>query len=96
MTDTNTQQKKWGKEDDAKLAELFRKGKRDGGVSSDDLNQKTIKEVILKHFTNREYKNFAPLFRAKARAWNIDQRLSGARSKFLYSFVLLFRVSHNH
>jgi hypothetical protein len=82
------EQKKWGKGDDAKLAELFQKGPRTGGVSSTDLNAKTIHKVITGHFPTREYKNFAPLFRSKARAWNIDQALTGQRSKFLYSFAM--------
>jgi hypothetical protein len=81
-------QRKWGKADDTKLAELFRSGPRGGGVSSTDLVAKNIHAVIQAHFPSREYKNFAPLFRSKARAWNIDQALAGQRSKFmLYSFA---------
>ena len=76
-------QKKWGKEDDVKLAKLFRNGIRKGGVDPNDLAAKTIHQVLTKHFPSRNYGSFAPLFRAKARAWNIDQTLSGKRSKFM-------------
>jgi hypothetical protein len=84
--------KKWGKEDDAKLAELFRRGPRSGGVSSLDLNAKEIRKVNENHFPLRPFKNFSPLFRSKARAWNIDQSLTGARSKLMCSFC---HVSHD-
>jgi hypothetical protein len=78
--------KKWGKADDAKLANLFQKGIRAGGASSTDLNSKNIHHIIRAYFPNREYKNFAPLFRSKARAWNIDQTLTGQRSKCVLYF----------
>ena len=73
--------KKWGVEDDKKLAELFRRGPRSGGISTSDLGSKAIHAIIAKHFPEREYKNFAPLFRGKARAWNVNQTLTGQRSK---------------
>ena len=75
--------KKWGKEDDAKLAELFRRGPRAGGVSPRDLGNKAVESTRDKYFKEREYKNFAPLFRKKARAWNLNQTLNGARRKFV-------------
>jgi hypothetical protein len=73
--------KKWGKEDDAKLAELFRRGPRNGGVSTKDLSAKAIKKVNEAYFKERAYKNFGPLFRKKARAYNLNQTLNGARRK---------------
>ena len=76
----------WSKKDDAKLAELFRKGPSHGGISSNDTSVNTAKKVLLTHFPERckpdvhkAYKNFGPLFREKARAWNINQTLTGAR-----------------
>jgi hypothetical protein len=83
MADERQKDKKWGKEDDAKLASLFRKGASHQGVSSTNLSADAIKAVNDKHF-KRDNKNFAPLFRSKARAWNIDQTLIGARSKFMF------------
>ena len=78
MTDnTNKAVKKWDKEDDAKLAALFRKGLSHGGISATDLNVNTIKSINDKYFKEREAKNFTPLFRAKA-------RVCGARSKFMF------------
>jgi hypothetical protein len=73
--------KKWGKEDDVKLAELFRRGARNGGVSTTDLGAKAVKAVNQEHFPERDYKNFGPLFRKKARAWNLNETLSGGRSE---------------
>jgi hypothetical protein len=85
--------KKWGKLDDRKLSDLFRKGKPSGGVSSTALNAKDIRKVLKAHFPSREYKNFAPLFRSKARAWNIDQTLTGQRSKFVvYHFAMCHTI----
>jgi hypothetical protein len=85
--------KKWGKLDDRKLSDLFRKGERSGVVSSTDLNAKDIRKVLKAHFPNQEYKNFAPLFRSKARAWNIDQTLTGQHSKFVvYHFTMCHTI----
>jgi hypothetical protein len=58
--------KKWGKLDDRKLSDLFRKGEPSEGVSSTALNAKDIRKVLKAHFPSREYEKFAPLFRSKA------------------------------
>lgn len=52
---------KWSKDDDAKLASLFRKPRSKGGVSASDLTADTVRAVGEKHWPGREYKNFAPL-----------------------------------
>ena len=83
-------EKKWGKEDDAKLQELFRKGPHKGGVSTTDLDIKAIKAINQKHFPSREYKNFAPLFRKKARAWNLAETLKGGKSLTPFASVSSF------
>jgi hypothetical protein len=70
---------KWNKGDDKKLAELFRRGKKDHGVNSKDLSKESIHKVIEKFYPERNYKSFAPLFRTKARAYNLGQSLAGAR-----------------
>ena len=74
--------KKWGKAEDLKLADLFKRGLRSKGVSPTDLSTKAIRAVLETHFPDREYRSFAPLFRAKARKWNIDQTLRGERGKY--------------
>lgn len=70
----------WTKADDAKLAALFRKGPHKG-ISTKDLKPKTIHQIIDQHFADKKYANFAPLFRRKARAFEIDKDLSGSRKK---------------
>jgi len=52
------------------------------GVSTADLSAKEIQKVNKEHFKEREYKNFGPLFRKKARAWNMNRTLCGSRRKF--------------
>ena len=74
-----TTQKKWGPDEDTKLARLFSVRPSRGGVSSLDLSQKAVKAVHSKHFPERPYKTFAPLFRRKARDWELNKTLSGAR-----------------
>ena len=69
----------WGKDEDLKLHRLFKVRNDRGGVDSRDLIQKAIKEVQEEHFPDRPYRSFAPLFRNKARKWNINNALLGAR-----------------
>ena len=69
----------WGKNEDLKLHRLFKIRNDRGGVDSRDLTQKSVKAVQEKNFPDRPYKNFAPLFRSKARRWNINHALLGAR-----------------
>ena len=75
------QPKKWSPENDLQLFELFRKGPRRGGISPKDLNPKVVRKEIERHFPGRTYESFAPTFRKKARAWLLEQELSGARSE---------------
>ncbi len=70
---------KWGAADDAKLAYLFRRGPKNGGVTTGDLSVTYVQSVHSKYFPARNYKNFAPLYRKKARAWNIEKSLEGSR-----------------
>lgn len=71
--------KRWSKADDAKLAAYFRQGRRNGGINSTDLTKSHIDEVIKEFFPDRKYSSFAPLFRNKARAWNLANSLNGSR-----------------
>ena len=79
VTETTTN-KKWGKQDDAKLANLFRRKK----VNPAKLDKETIKKVWTQYFPERRYENFAPLFRRKCRGWSIEQTLRGGRKEGKY------------
>tara|TARA_B100000780_G_scaffold251616_1_gene198338 strand:+ start:47 stop:328 length:282 start_codon:yes stop_codon:yes gene_type:complete len=71
----------WGKEHDRKLLELFDRRTNRGKVSTEDLSKKYIESVLKKHFPGRSYKSFSPLFRKKARKYNLDKALEGERKK---------------
>ena len=38
---------------------------------------KAVQAIHKKHWPGEEYKNFAPLFRRKARSWNVNKSLTG-------------------
>ena len=80
----------WGKNEDLKLHRLFKIRDDRGGIDPRDLTQKTVKKVQEAHFPDRPYKNFAPLFRSKARRWNINHTLLGARLSQGKLMTLLF------
>ena len=56
---------RWAKPDNEKLVRLFRTRVDRGGVSSTDINQKSIQKVISKHFPDLSYNAFSTLFRKK-------------------------------
>ena len=78
-TSASTKPQAWNKTDDTKLKALFKKEVRRGGLDSQDLDSKTIHKVIADHYPDRKYNTFAPLYRKKARQFNIGQTKSGAR-----------------
>ena len=83
----------WNKSDDKKLKALFKKQVRRGGLDSQDLDSKTIHKVIVDHYPDRKYVSFAPLYRKKARQYNIGQTKLGARKKAickLFCFIISF------
>ena len=71
----------WSKEDDAKLASLFRKGKKNKGASSKDISKDHIREIAKKHWKERsegkQLDSFCRLYRKKARIWNLNKTLTG-------------------
>jgi len=67
----------WSDEDDTALAQLFRSKK----VSATDLHKDTLHKVNDKYFPIREFKNFSPLFKAKAAQWSLNKYLTGRRKK---------------
>jgi hypothetical protein len=75
--------RRWGKEEDAKLAQLFRTPHN--GVDPSKLDIKTVKAVHEKYFPDFLYRNFAPLYRDKARDFSVDQSLKGHRASKLLS-----------
>ena len=77
----STTSNKWNKEQDRKLLKLFNLPESRGGISTLDLSAAKIKEVINRHFPERQYSSFAPIYRRKARAFNISKSLDGARKK---------------
>ena len=83
----------WKKTDDKKLKALFKKEVRKGGLDSQDLDSKTIHKVLAEHYSDRKYVSFAPLYRKKARQYNIGQTKAGARKKAtckLFCFIISF------
>ena len=90
-----------GKTEDLKLQKLFKLRNDRGGVDSTDLQQETIKVVRAQHFPDRTYKNFAVLFRSKARKWNLNNALLNSRratgefttlSLIKFVFILLIKL----
>ena len=96
----------WGHTENSKLQKLFIQRSNRGGVDSKNLNASHIRSVLEEHFPDRVYNNFAPLFRAKARKFNLNQELEGARQTRgkncyhffteipLYSFVIAHKNCH--
>ena len=74
----------WTLADDKKLAQLFRRGSVSrGGLSSKNIKPSDIHDAINRFFPEytKRYSSFAPLFRRKANAWNIEQEIAGKRRK---------------
>ena len=96
-----SQTQPWGKTEDLKLHKLFQLRKDRNGVDPTDLQQETIKVVRAQHFPDRTYKNFAVLFRSKARKWNLNNALLNSRratgefttlSLIKFVFILLIKL----
>jgi len=71
--------KKWGKEDDAKLFALFRQPTN--GLDPNQTDLKSCKAAHQRFFPEREYKNFAPLYRKKCSEFLLESELSGTRKR---------------
>jgi hypothetical protein len=67
----------WGTAGDAKLLQLFRTPHN--GVDATKLDMESVKAIHSKFFPEKKYANFAPLYRGKARAFNVSQTLDGHR-----------------
>ena len=70
----------WNQGDNTNLRNLFERGTRNHGLDPEALDSKTIKSVIRSYWPERKYNTFAPLYRRKAREFNLDRTLSGNRS----------------
>lgn len=66
----------WSDPEDAKLAQLFRQKK----VSSVDLSIDGLRKAHA-YFSERDTKNFYPLFKGKCAQWNLNKYLTGRRKK---------------
>lgn len=71
---------KWGKAQNQLLQSLFEKRLDRGGISPEDTTRKTVEAVRNKYFPGRTYASFAPLFRRKARQFQLNESLNGARA----------------
>ena len=63
---------RWNSSDNKKLSDLFRKGPRSNGVDPKALDAKSVEAAREEFFPSNAYKNFAPIFRKNARAWNLE------------------------
>ena len=81
---------RWGKSDDEKLAELWRTGRN--GINPEDLSIEAVKNIHRTHFSQFKYENFAPLYRDKARSWNVNRTLEGHRKSEYHTTVLACRL----
>jgi hypothetical protein len=68
---------RWGTSDDAKLQSLWRSPHN--RVDHTKLDQSTVRAVHQAHFASTKYRNFAPLYRSKARAFGVSLTLDGHR-----------------
>ena len=85
---------RWNPSDDAKLTALWTTPH--SGADSTKLDIASVKAVHAKHFSDKKYSNFAPLYRNKARAFNVAKTLDGHRkSRYPHSalYPLRARVS---
>lgn len=77
---------RWGAADDAKLVALWRTPHN--GIDPTKLDIDSVKQVHQKHFSNYKYANFAPLYRGKARAFNVSVTLDGHRKSAYHSLSM--------
>ena len=70
---------RWGTSDDRKLVSLWRIPHN--GIDHTKLDQTSVKAVHQKHFVTFNYKNFAPLYRSKARDFGVSLTFDGHRKR---------------
>ena len=71
----------WTAADDRKLAELFGRGTRNGGIGHKDTSPDAINKLIKLHFPGRTYNLTAQLFKRKSAEWILNKDLESARGK---------------
>ena len=90
----DSQDEKWGKQHDARLKDLVRKGPSKGGITTKDTTRKYIREVLHKHFPDRlnigknPLDNFVRIFHNKIRTFKVGESYRGARSKLFLVYFL--------
>lgn len=68
---------RWNKADDAKLIQLWRTTRN--GVDPLKLDVPSVKAVHQRYFPDKKYENFAPIYRNKARQFQVGTTLDGHR-----------------
>lgn len=86
--------KRWGAGDDAKLITLWRSPHN--GVDCTKLDKKSVQAVHEAYFPSTKYRNFATLYRNKARAFSVSSSLDGHRKRKFYFLVLLTLLFISH
>lgn len=92
--------KHWSKEDDATLASLFKKGKKNGGFSVTDTSKEHISECAKQHWPERsqgkKLDSFIRLYRKKARIFRVAKTLTGSRKGECFGLdcSLVVQISH--
>ena len=94
MTKTSKGQGRWNTADDAKLIELWRIPHN--GVDPTKLDNPTVKAIHEKYWPDKRYSNFAPLYRGKARSFNVSLSLDGHRKRKFHVMLQLCRTLLSH
>jgi hypothetical protein len=68
---------RWNAADDAKLIQLWRTPHN--GVDPTKLDKDSVQAVLERHWPLAKYSSFAPLYKRKAREFNISRTLDGHR-----------------
>ena len=71
----------WTAADNRKLAELFGRGTRNGGIGHKDTSPDAIKKLIELHSPGRTYNLTAQLFKRKSAEWILNKDLESAKGK---------------
>ena len=67
--------------DDRKLAELFGRGTRNGGIGHKDTSPDAIKKLIELQFPGIIYNSATQLFKRKLSEWILNKDMKSARGK---------------
>ena len=77
----NSKVPKYNNENDKVLFYLFDQRSGRDQVDPNNFRKENIQGVLENHFPGRNYKHFSPLFRRKARQYNLMNYLKGDRKQ---------------